>query len=49
MFTVFEAERVMQPLVAVTVNVWEDPRLIRKLPALAVMITWTLPPAPTVA
>ena len=49
MFTVFEAERVVQSLVAVTVNVCEDPRLIRELPTLAVMVTWTLSPAPTVA
>ena len=35
MFTVFEAERVVQPLVAVTVNVCEDPRLIRELPTVA--------------
>jgi len=49
MLTVFEAERVVQPLVAVTVNLWEDPRLIRELPTLAVMVTWTLSPTLTVA
>ena len=49
MFTVFEAERVVQLLVAVTVNVCEDPRLIRELPTLAVTVTWTLCPAPSVA
>ena len=49
MFTVFEADSVVQPLVAVTVNVCEDPRLMRELPTLAVRVTWTLSPAPTVA
>ena len=49
MFTVFEAERVVQPLVAVTVNVCKDPRLIRELPTLAVTVTWMFSPAPTVA
>ena len=39
----------VQSLVAVTVNVCEDPRLMRELPTLAVMVTMTLSPAPTVA